>query len=65
MEVFPQKAALILEAMNAFATNRQVARYHWLSDTIIGRTIGAMMSPIIRATSDYDKILEQAKKENS
>lgn len=63
MEVYPQKADLILKAMNEFATNRQVARYHWLSDTIIGRTIGAMMSPIIRAASDYDKIIEQAKKE--
>lgn len=53
MQKYPNKANLILKAANNFAINRVIARYHWLSDTIQGRVVGALMSPIVRATKDY------------
>ena len=59
MQVFPDKADLILREANRFSTNRSIARYHWLSDTIQGRVVGAAMNPIVRATKDYYKMLEQ------
>lgn len=60
MQVYPDKADLILRAANRFSINRTIARYHWLSDTIQGRVVGACMAPIVRATKDYYKLLEEA-----
>ena len=55
MELMPDKADELLYSANCFALGRVICRYHHMSDTIIGRLIGAMISSSIRATSDYDE----------
>lgn len=62
-ELMPDKADLILKAANQYATDRQITRYHWLSDTIIGRLAGASIIPVARASADYDALLEAARAE--
>ncbi len=64
-EVMPDKAVEIMKAANQFAINRTVARYHWTSDTIMGRVIGSTMVPILHATSNInlEKLLDKAKEE--
>lgn len=59
MEVMPDKAAEIAKAANEFAVNRTVARYHWTSDTIMGRVIGSTLIPILHATTNVglDKLI--------
>jgi acid phosphatase (class A) len=63
MEVMPDKADLILRELNEFAYNRTICRYHWTSDTINGRIVGAVTSAILRAAKDFDELLETAKSE--
>lgn len=63
IELYPQKADLIMRAANDFAVSRTVSRYHWNSDIIQGRIIGSIMNPVCRATSDYGVLFEEAKKE--
>lgn len=58
MELMPDKADELLYSANCFALGRVICRYHHMSDTIIGRLIGAMISSSIRATSDYDERLK-------
>ncbi|MBR5989487.1 MAG: hypothetical protein IK003_08180 [Prevotella sp.] len=43
--------------------SRVVSRYHWNSDIIQGRVIGSIMNPVCHATSDYNLLLEEARKE--
>ena len=61
MEVMPDKADLILRELNEFAYNRTICRYHWTSDTINGRIVGAATSAILRAAKDFDELLDEAK----
>ena len=61
MEIFPNKANLIMQAANKFAVNRTIARYHWNSDTINGRVLGSAINPVMHAASDFDTRLEDAK----
>lgn len=63
--VMPDKAAVIEKAKNEFAISRCICRYHWMSDTIIGRIVGTMMPPVLAATTnfDFDRKLKEAKKE--
>jgi len=65
MEVMPDKAAEIMKAANQFAINRTIARYHWTSDTIMGRVIGSTFIPVLHATSNLnlEKLLNKAKEE--
>ena len=65
IEVMPDRAEKIMRAANEFAVNRTISRYHWTSDTIIGRVIGSMYVPVARATTNfkYSELLEAAKKE--
>lgn len=62
-ELMPGKADIILRTMNEFAMHRTLARYHWTSDTLIGRTIGAAIAPLLRTASDYDTLLAKAREE--
>jgi hypothetical protein len=62
-ELMPGKADVILKGMNRFAMHRCLARYHWTSDTLIGRLTGCIIAPLLRATADYDDLLSQAKDE--
>lgn len=62
MEMMPDKADLILREANEFAYNRTICRYHWTSDTINGRIVGAATSAVLRAAKDFDDMLEVAKK---
>ena len=62
-EAMPYKADLIMQAANQFAINRTISRYHWTSDTIIGRVLGSIASAMCHATSDYDTLLDNVKKE--
>ena len=55
IELYPDKADLIMREANAFATNRTIARYHWTSDTIQGRVLGSAMNAVCHAASDYDE----------
>lgn len=65
MEVMPDKAREIVKAANEFALSRTIARYHWTSDTIIGRIIGSTLIPVLHATTNVklDKLLSKAKVE--
>lgn len=63
IELYPLKADLIMRAANDFAVSRVVSRYHWNSDIIQGRVIGSIMNPVCHATSDYNLLLEEARKE--
>ena len=56
----PEKADLIMRAAGTFALGRQICRYHWCSDTIIGRVLGSAIYPMACATSDYVTRLGQA-----
>lgn len=62
-EAMPYKADLIMQAANQFAINRTISRYHWTSDTINGRVLGSIASAMCHATSDYDTLLNNVKKE--
>lgn len=64
-EVMPDRADKILRAGMEFAISRILTHYHWMSDTLIGRIIGAMYVPVAHATTNYalaDKV-EKAKDE--
>ena len=63
IETMPMRADLILKAANQYATDRQITRYHWLSDTIIGRLSGAAIMPVVRGSSDYASMLSDARSE--
>lgn len=65
MEIMPDRASLILKAANDFALSRNIARYHWVSDTIHGRVIGSTFIPILHSISNFnlDKMIGKAKKE--
>jgi hypothetical protein len=63
MELMPQLADKIMAAANSFAINRTIARYHWTSDTINGRVLGSATNAVSHAASDYDELLNKAKKE--
>ena len=63
IEIYPQKADLIMRAANDFAVSRTVSRYHWNSDIIQGRIVGSLMNPVCHATSNYAQLLEEAKSE--
>lgn len=63
MELYPQKANLIMKAANNFALSRTISRYHWNSDVIQGKIIGSIMNPVCHATSDYARLLQEAQTE--
>ena len=63
IELYPQKADLIMKAANDFATSRVISRYHWNSDIIQGRVIGSIMNPVCHAASDYISLLDAARTE--
>ena len=63
IELYPQKADLIMKAANEFAESRVISRFHWNSDVIQGKVIGSVMNPVCHAASDYSTLLEEAKKE--
>lgn len=63
IELFPQKADLIMRAANDFANSRVISRYNWNSDVIQGKVIGSIMNPICHAAADYTQLLDAAIKE--
>lgn len=63
MELMPSIANKIMAAANSFAINRTIARYHWTSDTINGRVLGSATNAVSHAASDYDELLNKARKE--
>lgn len=60
VELMPERADLIMQAANKYAMSRVICRYHWMSDTIIGRVIGSAICAMARATNDYDDILAKS-----
>jgi len=60
IELYPQKADLIMRAANDFALSRTISRYHWNSDVIQGKVAGSTINPVCHATSDYNQLLEAA-----
>lgn len=63
MRLLPHSADLILKAANQFAINRTVARYHWTSDTINGRIVGAATNAVCGAVEEYQELIEKCKEE--
>ena len=63
IELYPQKADLIMRAANDFAVSRAISRFHWNSDVIQGKVIGSVINPVCHAVSDYGVLFEAAKKE--
>ena len=63
MELLPNLADKIMAVTNQFAVNRTIARYHWNSDTVNGRVLGGATNAISHAASDYDALLEKARKD--
>jgi len=64
-ELMPDKADLIMIACNQFAENRTITRFHYKSDTIIGRILGSVANAMCHATTDYTTLLKIARKEIS
>ena len=62
-ELMPDKTDLIMIACNQFAENRTITRFHYKSDTIIGRILGSVANMMCHATTDYSTLLKIAKKE--
>jgi hypothetical protein len=54
IEAMPDKADLIMRAANEFAINRTITRFHWTSDTILGRVLGSVASAMCHAVPDYN-----------
>jgi membrane-associated phospholipid phosphatase len=63
MEIMPDRADRIMRAANEYAMSRVIARYHWNSDTIVGRVLGSAINAVTHATNDYDSRLSNAKSE--
>lgn len=63
IELFPQRADLILRAAINFSLSRAKARYHWNSDIINGRVLGVWQNAISHASADYDDMLAKIRKE--
>lgn len=63
IELYPQKADLILRAANNFALSRTIARYHWTSDTIVGRLVGAATCAVCHAVEEFITIIDKLKNE--
>lgn len=63
IELYPQKADLIMRAANDFALSRIICRYHWNSDVIQGKIVGSIINPVCHATSDYNQLLKEAAEE--
>ena len=63
MEIYPQKADVIMRAANDFALSRAISRFHWNSDIIQGRVVGSVMNPVCHAAPDYFELLDAAKTE--
>lgn len=63
IELYPQKADLIMRAANDFAVSRTISRFHWNSDIIQGKVIGSAMNPVCHATLGYDNLLKAARTE--
>lgn len=55
----------LMRAGNQFATSRIITRYHYLSDTLIGREIGCMMLPVLLGCDNLDvqQLIDDATKE--
>lgn len=63
IEIYPQKADVIMRAANDFALSRVISRFHWNSDAIQGRIVGSVMNPVCHAAPDYFELLDAAKTE--
>ena len=63
MELMPEKTDKIMKAANQFAINRTITRWHWTSDTIMGRVLGSIGNSISHATYGFDGFLTNAKKD--
>ena len=63
IELMPERADLILKALNQFAVNRTIARYHWTSDTRNGRVLGSATNAVVHASNDYIELLNKCKNE--
>lgn len=60
--VMKDKVEEVLRAMCDYANSRMICRYHLLSDTTMGRTIGTMMLPVLMGCTNFDgrKLLKDA-----
>ena len=63
--VMPELAPILMQAMNQYALNRTVTRFHWTSDVKHGLVIGAIMVPILASTTTFKfaDLLKKAQKE--
>lgn len=59
IELMPDKADKILRASIEFSLSRSICRYHWTSDIINGRVLGAAQNAVAHAASDYDITLNK------
>jgi len=65
IRIMPELADLIIKAKNEFVNSRIITRYHYQSDTIIGREIGTMFLPLMEACTNcnmkerYDKARQE------
>jgi hypothetical protein len=63
MELMPEKTDKIMKAANQFAINRTITRWHWTSDTIMGRVLGSIGNSISHTTYGFDGLLTNAKRD--
>lgn len=61
MELLPMQADKLLRASNRYALHRSVARFHWLSDTRIGRVLSACAYAMVHNCCDFDELQQQAR----
>ena len=63
IELMPERADLIMRAANNFAVNRTICRYHWNSDTLIGRMLSSTVNAVAHATPDFNERINKAREE--
>lgn len=61
MELLPMQADKLLRASNWYALHRSVARFHWLSDTRIGRVLAACAYAVLHNCCDFDERQQEAR----
>lgn len=61
--IVPDRADAILARGRAYGESRNVCNVHWPSDVVAGRMVGAAAFAVLQANADYQRDLNEARKE--
>lgn len=63
ISMHPELTTELMKEGYSYTVNRTVTRWHWNSDIINGRIIGAMTYPLVRSSKDFDTIFREAQQD--